>query len=113
MARFMIGSNNGVTALLTEEDYLLKQAHEPMKTGYFLFVDGLERSYFHGDNDLMHQLLTGHEVIGAALSVPFSNGVMPAWTREELISEFESLAPMGKALESFGVELVRASVSAA
>lgn len=113
MARFVIGYNNGLAAVLTEKDYLRKRSGQPLESGYFLFlnepepIDSLGTPWVLGGRELMDNLLAGHAVVSGGLTVPFSNGAQLYSDRETLLSEIMSIAPMSVVLDTFGVEVTR------
>lgn len=117
MAHFISDTNNGVTALISTDDYLLKRGGVKLKYGIFLFSDLIDwpvhaQPWFHGDMAMMDALLEGHTVEHSSFGgVPFSNGAMLYSDRKSLFSEIIQIAPMHKLLEAFGVELQRVAVT--
>lgn len=115
MAHFVHDTNNGVTALVTIEDYKRMQNQQPLEQGIFLFTDAIDWSvqaqpWFHGNREMMAQLTEGHTMEHGSIGVPFSNGQMLYSTREALLGEILQIAPMHKLLEAFEVTLQPAAV---
>ena len=117
MAHFVYDTNNGVTALITGDDYLRYQLAEKLESGIFLFSDSIDwpvhgQPWFHGDMTMMDTLLEGHSLErGSFGGVPFSSGATLYHTREDLFNEIVSIAPMHKLLEAFDVDLQRTVVT--
>ena len=117
MAHFVSDTNNGVTALITGDDYLRYQLAEKLESGIFLFSDSIDwpvhaQPWFHGDMAMVDTLLEGHSLeYGSFGGVPFSNGATLYTSRDDLFNEIVSIAPMHKLLEAFEVTLQRVTAS--
>ena len=73
---FVRCTNNGITVVMTEEDFNLRE-EEGYRPTYFTFTDEkymAEQPWLTGSYELMDKLLKGHIVIRDFILVPFSNG---------------------------------------
>lgn len=116
MARFIYDTNNGVTAVVTADDYERIQDGKTPEIGFFLFSDSVDyrtstpQPWFHGNQMMLGRLLKGHDVKERSLGVPFSNGHTLYADRESLLKEIQSVAPMHQLLEAFEVQLRQAAM---
>jgi len=121
MAKFFTCSNNSVTAVMTEKDYLklqerydllrecergrLPRPELPPVTPVFTFSDPDHPSFrfMTGSVETMRWLLEGHEVVHGGIWVPFSNGY--EWDRDPTVAqhELEFCTSLDQAIEAFGL----------
>ncbi|OGC47906.1 hypothetical protein A2886_01460 [candidate division WWE3 bacterium RIFCSPHIGHO2_01_FULL_42_13] len=122
MAKFYANSNNGVTAVMTEEAYLkleerrtliaeterkgLGTPNLPQIGPIFTFGRGEHRSFkcLTGSTIVMNRLLDDHEVLHGNIWVPFSNGAeLGIHGREEQQFELQFMTSLDEAVEAFGL----------
>ena len=122
MAKFYANSNNGVTAVMTEEAYLKKEERraliaETEKKGLgtpnlpqvgpiFTFGRTEHRSFkfLTGSTITMNRLLDDHEVLDGNIWVPFSNGSeLGSHGKEAQEFELQFMTSLDEAVEAFGL----------
>ncbi len=112
MKAFIRCSNNGITAVISGDDY------ERLRTGqvhpaptYFTFTHEAflaEQPWLTGSYELMDRLLDGHLVAEKSFNVPFSNKEMHRLNDQAIRSYLlRYSATLEQVIEAFGVSIVK------
>jgi hypothetical protein len=106
MTTFIRCRNNGVSALVREEDYprLVRTATAGTLPPIFTFStpDHPAISFMTGTEEQMNRLLAGHDVRSADFWVPFSNGAETSELPAERDAELIFRTTPEQVLEMFG-----------
>lgn len=110
MKTFYRDTNNGITVIVSEEDYERRKKEPSFKPTFFTFAnsDGrvADEPWLTGSYELMDKLLKDHMVVSASIYVPFSNADLYGKDAREIRAYLQDYSPnLEQVLAAFDVEL--------